>query len=203
VLVVPNTSLELKAIIADVGDVSNIAAVATAELVDPATGYHPVGDRVVVNPDTFGDLGSLGRQVVLTHEVTHVASRAATGPSVPTWMVEGLADYIGFRGTDLPLSVTASELRTAMRKGKVPDELPLDSEFAGGRADLAETYEMSWLAMTLIAKTYGQATMLKLYRDVGADPSSSALQVAFAADLHTTVPAFEKTWRASLIAQLL
>jgi hypothetical protein len=203
VLVVPDTSKELKAIISDVGDVSNIAAVATAELVDPATGYHPVGDRVVVNPDTFGQLGALGRKVVLTHEVTHVASRAATGPNVPTWMVEGLADYVGFLQTDLPLSVTASELQATMRKGKVPDELPLDSEFAGGRADLAETYEMSWLAVKLIVKKYGQARMLKLYRDIGANESGSAVELAFAQDLKTTVTSFTRTWHADLIRQLL
>ena len=203
VLVVPDTATELKQLVPDVGDISNIAAVATAELIDASTGYHPVGDRVVINPKSFAELGPLGRRVVLTHEVTHVASRAATGPHQPTWFVEGLADYVGFLHTGIPLALSALELSRAMRAGHIPTALPPDSAFQGGRQDLAATYEQSWLAVTLIANRYGQATMLRLYRDIGASTGDSAVEVAFAKDLHTTVAAFTKSWSASLKHQLL
>lgn len=202
VLVVPDSPGELQQLVPDIGDVSNIAAVATAELIDPSTGYHPVGDRVVVNPDNFRDLGPLGRRVVLTHEVTHVASRAATGPEVPTWFVEGLADYVGFLHTDIPLSLSALELRKAIRAGHVPTQLPTDDVFKGGRADLAASYEQSWLAVKLLVKTYGQARMLKLYRDIGAGDSPGVVDTAFAKDLHTSVAAFTKAWTADLRRQL-
>jgi hypothetical protein len=203
VLVVPDSSAELKQLVPDVGDISNIAAVATAELIDASTGYHPVGDRVVINPKSFAELGPLGRRVVLTHEVTHVASRAATGPRQPTWFVEGLADYVGFLHTGIPLALSALELSRAMRAGHVPTSLPADSAFEGGSKDLAATYEQSWLAVTLIADRYGQATMLRLYRDIGAGTGDGAIDVAFAKDLHTTVSAFTKTWTANLKHQLL
>ena len=203
VLEVPDTSAELQQLVADIGDVSNVAAVATAELVDPSTGYHPVGDRVLVNPKSFRDLGAVGRRVVLTHEVTHVATRSATGPYVPTWMVEGIADYVGFLHAGVPLSLSAEELRKAMRSGHVPTQLPPDSAYQGGRADLAATYEESWLAVSLIVQRYGLAAMLRLYRDVGAGRSPSSLELAFATDLHTTVPAFTQAWTASLRQQLL
>ncbi|MFN2537461.1 MAG: hypothetical protein ABR549_04815 [Mycobacteriales bacterium] len=203
VLVVPDTATELKQLVPDVGDLSNIAAVATAELFDPGTGYHPVGDRVIVNPKNFRRLGPVGRRVVLTHEVTHVASRGVTGPHAPTWFVEGLADYVGFLHVDIPLSLSASELRKAMRAGHIPTALPADSAFSGGRADLAATYEQSWLAVTLIAERYGRATMLKLYRDIGTGTRADALDVAFAKDLHTTVGAFTRSWTASLKHRLL
>jgi len=202
VLVVPDSTAELSRIVPDAGDLSQVAAVATAELVQPATGYHPVGDRVVINPTTFRDLGGVGRRVVLTHEVTHVASRSATGPQVPTWFVEGLADYVGYQGLRLPLAVAAEELQSDVRAGKLPRELPLDSDFNGSRKDLAQTYEQSWLAVGLLARTYGQAAMLRLYRDTGADPSSGALGRAMAKDLHTTVPAFTAAWRADLKRRL-
>ena len=203
VLVVPDSAAELKRLVPDVGDISNIAAVATAELLDASTGYHPVGDRVVINPKSFGQLGPLGRRVVLTHEVTHVASRAATGPEQPTWFVEGLADYVGFLHTDIPLGLSALELRKAMRAGHVPTALPPDSAFQGGRSDLAATYEQSWLAVTLIADRYGRATMLRLYRDIGSSKSPAAVELAFHKDLHTSVAAFTRSWTASLKHQLL
>jgi hypothetical protein len=203
VLVVPATVTELQQLVPDVGDVSNIAAVATAELIEPNTGYHPVGDRVVVNPKSFKELGPLGRRVVLTHEVTHVASRSATGPREPTWLVEGLADYVGFLHTNLPLSLSALELRKAMRAGHVPTALPADSAFQGGRADLAATYEQSWLAVSLLVDTYGRAKVLSLYRDIGAGDSPAAVDLAFARDLHTSVAAFTRRWTANLKRRLL
>lgn len=203
VLLVPDSSAELQRLVLDVGDVSNVAAVATAELIDASTGYHPVGDRVVVNPKNFRDLGPVGRRVVLTHEVTHVATRAATGPSLPTWMVEGIADYVGFLRAGVPLALSALELRKAMRAGHVPRSLPPDSAYQGGRADLAATYEQSWLAVSLIVQRYGLPAMLKLYRDIGKGRSASAVDLAFATDLHTTVAAFTAAWVASLRRQLL
>ena len=203
VLVVPDTATELKQLVPDVGDVSNIAAVATAELFDPSTGYHPVGDRVIVNPKNFKELGPIGRRVVLTHEVTHVASRGVTGPHQPTWFVEGLADYVGFLHVDIPLSLSALELRKAMRAGRIPTTLPPDSAFTGGSKDLAATYEQSWLAVTLLAERYGRARMLKLYRDIGTGTGNNVVNDAFVRDLHTTVGAFTKTWTASLKHQLL
>jgi hypothetical protein len=202
VLLVPDSAAELARVVPDAGDLSQIAAVATAELVSPTTGYHPVGDRVLVNPLNFRDLGPIGRRVVLTHEVTHVASRSSTGPQVPTWLVEGLADYVGYQGVTLPLSVSAEELRADVRAGRVPTALPSDSAFDGGRKDLAQTYEKSWLAVVLLARRYGQAAVLRLYRDTGADLSSGALARAMATDLHTSVGAFTALWRADLMRRL-
>lgn len=202
VLMVPDDAAELATIVPDSGDLSQIAAVATAELVAPATGYHPVGDRVLVNPANFVELGTLGRRVVLTHEVTHVASRQSTGPQVPTWFVEGLADYVGYQGVRLPLSVSAQELRVDIRAGRVPSRLPPDSAFDGGRKDLAQTYEQSWLAVVLMVRTYGQGAVLRLYRDVGADATKGALDRAVQRDLGTTVAALTGLWTADLKRRL-
>ena len=202
VLMIPDSTAELARVVPDAGDLSQIAAVATAELVTPAAGYHPVGDRVIINPANFEALGPLGRRVVLTHEVTHVASRASTGLQVPTWFVEGLADYVGYQGTRIPLAVAVEELRSDVRAGKVPAELPIDSDFDGSRKDLAQTYEMSWMAVVLMARTYGQGAVLHVYRDTGADPSNGALDRAMRKDLHTTLGAFEKAWQADLHRRL-
>jgi hypothetical protein len=202
VLLVPDTTAELARLVPDAGDLSQIAALATAELVSPGSGYHPVGDRVLVNPHTFSSLGPLGRRVVLTHEVTHVASRRSTGLQLSTWFVEGLADYVGYHGVQVPLALAAEELRGDVREGRVPARLPLDGDFDGARKDLAQTYEMSWLAVVLMAQRYGQAAMLRVYRDTGADTRTGALDRAMRKDLHVTLSAFTRTWRADLRARL-
>jgi hypothetical protein len=202
VLVVPDSAAELTRMVPDAGDLSQISAVATAALVGPPQEYHPVGDRVIVNPANFTDLSTIGRRVVLTHEVTHVASRAATGPEVPTWFVEGLAEYVGYQGVPISVGSAASELRADLRRGRVPTHLPVDTAFNGSRKDLPQTYEMSWLAVVLMAKRYGRPAMIKVYRDTGADLTLGALDRALRKDLHTDLLAFTAAWRSDLTARL-
>jgi hypothetical protein len=202
VLVVPDSAAELTRMVPDAGDLSQISAVATAALVGPSYEYHPVGDRVIVNPENFTDLRPIGRRVVLAHEITHVASRRATGPQVPTWLVEGLAEYVGYQGVPLSVRVAASELRADLRRGLLPKHLPVDTAFNGSRKDLPQSYEMSWLAVVLMAKTYGRAAVLRVYRDTGADLSQGALDRAMRRVLHTSLPAFTAAWRVDLTARL-
>lgn len=202
VVLVPHSPVELARLVPDAGDLSQIAAVATAELVGPAAGYHPVGDRILVNPATFSQLGRLGRRVVLTHEVTHVASRAATGPQVPTWLVEGLADYVGYLGAGVPVGVAAEELRSDLRIGQLPRTLPTDEAFDGANERLPQIYEQSWLAVRLLVSRYGEKGLLALYRATGADGRAGSFPRALAAVGHTTVAELTAAWRATLTQQL-
>lgn len=198
VVLVPSSVPELSSLLPGAGDLSQIAALATAELVSPGRGYRPVGDRVLINPVTFVQLGRLGRRVVLTHEVTHVASRPVTGPSMPTWLVEGLADYVGYRDAGVPVPVAAEELRSDVRIGLLPTALPADSTFDGARSDLPQAYEMSWLAVRLLARQYGEKTLLALYRTAGADPRREAFARALRQTTGLSSAAFLTAWRAEL-----
>ncbi len=199
VLVVPGSEAELRRLLPDVGDLSQIAALATAELTHRGTGYHPVGDRVLIDPPNFARLGRLGRQVVLTHEVTHVASRDATGPAVPTWLVEGLADYVAYRGLGVPLSTSAGELAADVRAGRLPARLPADQAFAGDDPALAQVYEQSWLAVVLFVRTYGEPALVRLYRTVG---SGRPLAQVLMMQLDITEAAFTVAWRDALRREL-
>ncbi|MDT7570838.1 MAG: hypothetical protein QOE05_1012 [Actinomycetota bacterium] len=203
VVLVPSTQAELNRIIGGSGDFSQIAAVATAELRDSGNGYHPVGDRIVINPPTFAKLGTLGRRVVLTHEVAHVATRAASGPEAPAWLVEGFADYVGYRGVRVPYSASASELRSAVRRGDVPAALPTEHDFEGDNKDLAKVYEEAWLAVTLIAEQHGRDGLLRFYREVGrADARPTAVNDAFRRLWGTSVATFTAQWRHDLVTRL-
>jgi hypothetical protein len=202
VVVVPRTQRELAAILGDSTDLSKIAAVAVAELPGDATGSHPVGNRVIVNPDNFRRLGTNGRRVVLTHEVTHVASRDSSGADVPTWLVEGLADYVGYLGTGLSAKAICQELAVEVRNGRRPTALPTDSDFSGRNDRLAQAYEGAWLAVRMIADRIGERGLVAFYRAVGAASGKDRLREPLAASLHLTPQAFTTAWRSYVVEQL-
>jgi hypothetical protein len=138
---------------------------------------------------------------VLTHEVVHVTTRAATGPDVPTWLVEGLADHVGYLDAGVPLETAARELARDVREGRLPEALPPDAAFDGGNPDITQAYEASWLAYRLIVDTYGLDGALRFYRAVGRSRGAgpdAAVEDAFVRELGTTTAAFTATWRAHL-----
>lgn len=201
VVLVPDTQRELGRLTGTREDLSQIAAVAVAELLP---GGAAAGDRIVLNPATFPRLASAGRRVVLTHEVTHVATRDATGPAVPVWLAEGFADWVAFDGLQLPLSVAAREAVREARAGRLPAQLPSDAVFRPGNPRLALVYEQAWLAVARLAEVFGPARLVAFYRAVGAARGRSALAVddAFRSELGTTRPAFVRDWRATLRLRL-
>ncbi len=205
VVLVPDDAQELARLLGSQGDLSRIAAVATAELRGGKGNYDPAGDRVLVNPETFAGLGAIGRQVVLTHEVAHVATRRANGPAVPGWLAEGFADLVGYTGVDLPLSVTAADLAAEVRAGRVPAALPVDADFEGGSPRLSQAYQGGWLALRLLDERHGRAALLRFYRAVGARrgvPPARAVEDALQAELGTTTAALTADWRAFLQRRL-
>ncbi|MEZ3178457.1 hypothetical protein KYY02_06985 [Streptomyces pimonensis] len=172
-----------------------IAAVTTGAT--GADGRAPA-DRVVVNPEAFGLLGDSGRQVVLTHETTHVATRAHTSAATPLWLSEGFADWAGYRGGDRVPAEVAPELARAVGRGEVPGGLPDDEDFGfSGDADhLARAYESGWLACRLIAEHWGEERLGEFYRAVGAhEHRDGAVEDAMHRVLDTTREDFTAQWQ--------
>ncbi|HET6815621.1 MAG TPA: hypothetical protein VFH66_00135 [Mycobacteriales bacterium] len=204
VVLVPATQQELSKVVADYGDLDHIAAVATAEVQTHPGRPDPVGDRVGINPNNWPKLSPLGRQIVLTHELTHVATRSVTGAAMPTWLAEGFADYVGYLGSDVPTTFAAQELAADVRAGRVPARLPGDDQFNGDSKRLSQAYEGAWLACRLIADRHGQAALVRFYRMVGTSSSSQseALAAASHAVLHESFTRFTRDWRAFLRAEL-
>jgi hypothetical protein len=199
VIMAPDSPTELNKLINDDGDLSQIAAVATAELVEGSHSTRPVGDRVLVNPRNYSRLNAKGRQVVITHEITHVASRSATGPLTPDWLIEGLADYAGYREVNVTPRIAAAELKTYLDAGHRLTGLPSDEAYAGTNKHLDRTYDQSWLACRFIAEHWGQPTLIRLYRAVGAAASGSsatATKAGVRAVLHESLPAFVGQWES-------
>lgn len=197
VVLAPKTQRELGLVVGDYGSLDNIAAVATAEVNQSAGEPDPVGDRIGINPHNWPKLSSLGRQIVLTHELTHIATRAVTSTSTPTWLAEGFADYIGYLGSGVPTTFVASELRADVLRGHAPASLPRDGQFAGSSKTLSQAYESGWLACQMIVHRWGQATLVRFYRAVGAAHLSAHRALAKAAErvLHLSASEFVAQWR--------
>lgn len=146
------------------GQYDGIAAVTTS--VDGSRARR-ASSHVFVNPDVFLPLKPRGAQVVITHEATHVATRASTSPA-PIWLVEGFADYVALRAQRLPVSTTAARIIALVHRNGVPQHLPTRAEFEAGTPHLEARYEGAWLACRLLAQDGGTANLVAFYEAVDA-----------------------------------
>ena len=199
-VLIPDDQREMSELVGERLALGKIAAVAVADSVDPGSGQAR-GQRVVVNPANLDRLGTLGRRVVLQHEVTHVATRGVTGPGTPIWLVEGLADWVGYRDSGLPPRMVGDELRSQLRAGRWPGRLPTMADFRGDSARLSVAYEEAWTACRLIAERAGPAGLVRLYRAVGtAGDPAAAVDAQLRATVGLSYPQFVAEWRRTVRA---
>jgi hypothetical protein len=201
VVVVPATADELGRILDDTTDMSQIAAVTTAELPSDTP---PVGARVIVNPATFDHLPQLGKRVVIRHEITHVASRALTTKGTPTWLAEGFADYLGYLDSGVSVRSAARELGNDLRGGTPVGDLPTNDDFGATNGKLAQSYEKAWMACRFIVDKAGQAGLVRFYRTVGtaSGEPDAAVSAGLRTVLNMTTEQFTADWRNYVEQQL-
>ena len=205
VLVVPATSAQMaEQVGADKDGVGQVAAVTDGPFDLQGRGG---ADRVVVNPGAFANLQARGKQVVVTHEATHVAIRATTTRPVPLWLSEGMADYAGYRDIGATRTQVAAALLDRVRAGKGPKALPSSGDFDPSRATIAPSYNAAWLAVNRIVDRYGSSALVRFYLAAATttDQSSSAgsdpdvnVAAAFRTVLGTTQASFTKEWLSYL-----
>ncbi len=191
VVEVPDSERQLGRVLgSDEGAYDAIAAVTT-----PTDGS-PDDDspiHIFLNPRVFGPLGEQGAQIVMSHEAAHVATDAAAS-SMPTWLLEGFADYVALAHVDLPVEVTASQVLEQVRSRGVPAALPGPRAFETESEDLGASYESAWLACRLLAEEHGEDRLIAFYDRADQEGSTAG---AFA-ELGTTESAFTKSWRRYL-----
>jgi len=202
IVVVPDTQHQMERLAGvENGLYDQIAAITRRETGRQAD--DSAGDRVIINPELWTQLGTLGRGVVMTHEITHVATHDATSAATPTWLSEGFADYVAYRGLRVPVAVAAQDVLAAVRRGRLPTALPTLRDFEPTNERLADVYESAWLACRLLADRYGQGKLVRFYRAVGsgspgAEPSGASLDPAFEAVFNLTTARFTSQWRSYL-----
>lgn len=173
VALVPADPARASALAGEGQDLHEIAALAA---VAPAAGGGRGEDRIIIAPATFGRLNALGRDVVLTHELTHVATGGARDGRTPLWLIEGFADYVGYRGAKVDARTAAGELSREVAAGRLPSALPGPAAFDAGSGRLSQAYQESWLACRMIADRYGETALVRLYRAAGRAGEAAALR---------------------------
>lgn len=157
-----------------------IAAVAISDAVDPEQD-RATGQRIVFSPAAGSRLSSDGLRAVLRHELAHIAARPQTVDGSPMWILEGYADYIGYRsGTGAP--VTGADIRRiapslvveVLRSG-APSQVPTDKDFADPERSRT-AYETAWSFVVFLAEEYGEDELTSLYRTLADGPSSEGDQ---------------------------
>jgi hypothetical protein len=162
-VILPDNQQDIATLIGSDGKgLGQIAAVTTGSYSDGVTR----GDRVVINPGTFATLRPLGRRVVLSHEMTHLAARASSVQTVPIWLSEGFADYVAYDPTTVPVGVVAGDVFERVRDGDAPRQLPDDADFDAGSGDIAAAYESAWLACRMISERWGERALVRFYTDM-------------------------------------
>ena len=186
------------------GAMTAVAAVTDGPL-EP--GQRAGADRVVVVPGAWESLSGEGRDVVLTHELTHATVRASTTRPVPAWLAEGFAEFVAYDQLRLAeRDVVAPALEEVLHEG-LPSTLPADAAFdpASGRIEAA--YGLALLAARTIAERDGTAGLVRLYRAAAggiAVPASALGDAEATTDLslervlHTDRASVTARWRARL-----
>ncbi len=149
--------------------------------------------HVFVNPDVTARLRRAGAQVVMSHELVHVATDAARTPMEP-WLLEGFADYVALRDTHLPDRTTLGRAIEVARRDGPPTALPSAAAFDTRAADLQARYEEAWLACRIVAEKLGEEALVSVYDAVAAgEPADRALVRAGLSPRELT-----RAWRARL-----
>jgi hypothetical protein len=130
----------------------------------------------------------------MSHEATHVATDAAIS-SMPIWLLEGFADYVALAHVDLPVSVTASQILSDVRRKGAPTALPGAQEFDPANQLLGASYESAWLACRLLGERYGERKLIAFYEAVD---DGMSVDEAFPRLLGTSEREFTREWRAYL-----
>jgi tetratricopeptide (TPR) repeat protein len=131
---------------------------------------------------------------VLRHELAHSFVTARTGNNCPTWLQEGIAQWL--EGGD-PAREDAP-LRPIARAGRLKSLLTLEGPFRGlGEADANLAYGQSLSAVNHLLRTSGETGLVRLLSALGERlPSEEALPVA----LGLSYPEFQRSWEQALRA---
>ncbi len=158
VWVAPASDADADRLLGRTGAAGGLAAVTDGPL---EAGVPAGADRIVLLPSAWETLSGTGRDVVLTHELTHATVRASSTRAVPDWLAEGFAELVAYREvTVAEADVVAPALARARLDG-LPRALPDDADFASGAEGQQAAYGLSLLAARTVADRHGLAGLVR------------------------------------------
>lgn len=155
-LVLPGSVDELERLLESTVDLDKFVAFAAYTAVRDE-GYATTAPRIFIQDARLARYSPAEQVATLVHELAHVASAPLTGPFVPGWVHEGVADWV------------ATGRRAGERRPLGGDDLlPRDFELSTGPAvAIVRSYRESRAAMSLLAARRGAAAPTALFRALG------------------------------------
>jgi hypothetical protein len=185
-------------------DLAGVAAATDGPL---TPGERAGADRIVLVPGAWSSLRPDGRDVVMTHELTHATVRASTTRAVPVWLSEGFAELVAYEPIDLPEATIVAPALERVRASGLPQALPADADFDPGTHALPAAYGLSLLALRTLADARGTQTVVRLYRAAAGgldvptsriDDREAVVDAALRATTGMTRAAFVRDWQARI-----
>ena len=161
-------------------------------------------DRIVPRTRTRGARCVTGRRdVVVTHELTHVTVRASTTRSVPVWLSEGFADARRLRAIGTARGARGAGRSTGSARAGLPQLSRRDATSTPAKGQIAPAYGLSLLAVRAMrsatarrAWSVSTAPPPGPSRRAGREPVADQLTgTAFETVLGTNQDAFVADWR--------
>jgi hypothetical protein len=187
VVVLPHDLDQLREMLQATFDLTNFVAFASAA-VDRDQGWASTVARVYVQDTNLSRNRRAFQLETFQHELTHVAAFPLAGPFVPSWVHEGVADWM------------ATGRRPPVRLEGGDPHLPDDYEFTtGGGESILTAYEKSTSAIAFLAQRKGRTAPLDLLAKAGEvriAPGTSEYHVdqALRAVYGAGMAEFEKAW---------
>lgn len=153
------------------------------------------GARIIVNPDGFAAADAVRRLTILAHEITHVATLPSSGPFMPRFLDEGLAQYVQYEGGEAEIGVA-----DASSDGTLPEDHEF---FRDDAAAVLDAYRESLSAAGFIAERWGYPRLTRLYERLGRRGNvpgiaSFHLDKALRATLKVGLQHLEDLWASSI-----
>lgn len=155
------------------GGSPDIAATTTAERIMFAPGAAAMSDAAL--------------RIVVRHELFHYAARASTAADAPSWLTEGVADYVG-RPTPAEPAIQHRPPRPANAAELAV--IPTDADLGTAGPDRSLAYDRAWWFSRFVADAYGPATLRALYLRAcghGHPDAAAAVRETLGADLPTVL----------------
>ncbi len=199
VILAPTTASELHRMLQATFDVSKFVAFAYSSE-DVEHGLRFTGPRIILSWRAITGRSTESTVTILAHELTHIATRASSGPEMPLFVEEGLAEYVGYSGDPSSLAY----LNSIVHGGSFDGRLPRDYQFTTGSGrDIYLSYQKGEAAVRFFLDRWGMSKFARFYRSLGHQrvvPGTDRFRLDQA--LHRTIgidlSQFQKLWASSL-----
>jgi hypothetical protein len=157
VVVLPGSTAELDVMLQSIIDLDKFVAFTVASAIRDANDYRMSAPRVFAQDKNLSRYNHTGQVEILVHELAHAAAEPISGPFIPSWVHEGVADWEA-RGK----SVTERKPRASDRM------LPRDFEFStGAQSTIVVAYDESRSAMSAAAARFGSGAPTAILASIG------------------------------------